>query len=556
VPIGSVDVAVVPARNEESTVADVVADLTNHGFDVIVVDDASTDSTGTRALGAGAKVVRRAQCSGVGGALRDGLTTALTRDPRSIVTVDADGQHAGGDARRLADELHRTAVDLVVGDRTGSRGPGAPSLTRRLALRGLSTGLRRFGVDVPDPTCGLRAMRPWVADLLAKGLPDEHISESVGAIVLAARAGALITAQSVTVAPRRGGVPSTPRWRMATTASVLILRLRFGGAAPGAREPVEPARSRLAHVFRRSRTTAAIAAPEIDLPSLRRPLPPLGGHAPDRLFELLSTVAIDGGPPEELRAYLSEDFERFVHTVALVGEQPGRVLEIGANPYFTTTLLRETTACELTMINSFDTIADPVANQRVSWIGLDGVPRDETFVYHNVNVETDLFPFPDESFDVVLFCEVIEHLLRDPVAALAEIRRVLAPDGTVVVTTPNVARLENVARLVAGANLYDPYSGYGPYGRHNREFTRHELVCLLRFCGFEPLDHFTVDVHDQRASLFHEVSPIAPLVVHRQDDLGQYLFSKSSKVDALHAGSRPTELFRSLSDVHLVSWDR
>ncbi len=102
----------------------------------------------------------------------------------------------------------------------------------------------------------------------------------------------------------------------------------------------------------------------------------------------------------------------------------------------------------------------------------------------------------------MLFCEIVEHLLLDPLHALHEIHRVLRPSGLLVLTTPNVARLGNVLALVAGANIYDPYSGFGPLGRHNREYTRHELVALLRFAGFTVEAAFTARAtHDPAAGL-------------------------------------------------------
>ena len=108
-------------------------------------------------------------------------------------------------------------------------------------------------------------------------------------------------------------------------------------------------------------------------------------------------------------------------------------------------------------------------------------------------MEEDPFPYPDNSFSVVFFCEIIEHLLMNPLHSLNEIHRVLAPDGTLVITTPNVARLENVLALVAGTNIYDPYSGHGPYGRHNREYTLHDLAGVLEFAGFTIDRAFTAD---------------------------------------------------------------
>src|SRR3989440_9270321 len=62
--------------------------------------------------------------------------------------------------------------------------------------------------------------------------------------------------------------------------------------------------------------------------------------------------------------------------------------------------------------------------------------------------------------------------------------------------------LENVCRLIAGENIYDPYSGYGPYGRHNREYNRDELAKLLVFAGFEIEVLFSADVHESLAAHF------------------------------------------------------
>lgn len=286
----------------------------------------------------------------------------------------------------------------------------------------------------------------------------------------------------------------------------------------------------------------------------RRPLPLPDGLSREAVFELLSSLSIDRAPAEELRGYVVEDFERFLHTWSLVRDLSGSCLEIGANPYFTTVLLKEFTGLELTLTNSFDPERTGEDHQVVSYRppGLTET-RQERLTFHHVNVERHGLPFPDDSFDVVLFCEVIEHLLADPVAALLEIRRVLRPGGRLVLTTPNVARLENVARLVAGANLYDPYSGYGPYGRHNREFTRHELFRLLPFAGFDPGDNFTADVHPHAAASFTDLDALAPLLVHRHEDLGQYLFFSATRAAEPLPG-RPTFLYRSLPSDQLTEY--
>lgn len=298
------------------------------------------------------------------------------------------------------------------------------------------------------------------------------------------------------------------------------------------------------------RTDTPGPAPQLTAQGSRRTLPLPPNLDAETIRSMLATVTIDEAPPTELHSYLAEDFERFVHTWGLVADMSGSCLELGANPYFTTVLLREFTTLDLTLTNFFGP-AHGTASQRVSYRRLhDDEVSTHDFEYHVVNVERDRFPFDDDQFDVVVFCEVIEHLLTDPVAALLEVKRVLRPGGRLVLSTPNVARLENVARLVAGANMYDPYSGYGPYGRHNREFSRHEIHRLLEFTGFLPTLHFTADVHPHHASSFTDVD-LTDALKGRLDDLGQYLFF--SAVDAGPASpGRPSWLYRSLPDGQIV----
>jgi SAM-dependent methyltransferase len=262
----------------------------------------------------------------------------------------------------------------------------------------------------------------------------------------------------------------------------------------------------------------------------RLPLPEAATY--DGLLASLVSFAIDAtemgaheGKRGELETYAREDYERFLHTLALVPHGALELLEIGANPYFTTYLLKKfRPEARLTLANSFGGLQEQ-RSQTLSAVDLNGVLEHFSFEYTNTNIETQCLPFGEAKFDVVLFCEVIEHLIEDPVRALLELKRVLNPGGLMLVTTPNVARLENVARLVAGANLYDPYSGYGVYGRHNREYTRHELWRLMTFCGFSVQQLFTADVHANRASGYTDLTALAPLLEFRAADLGQYLFS-------------------------------
>ena len=237
----------------------------------------------------------------------------------------------------------------------------------------------------------------------------------------------------------------------------------------------------------------------------------------------------------------------------MVKDIKGECLELGGNPYFTTMLLKKFTGLNISLSNYFSYENNGEYTQAINYLELNSdVMKSENFTFQHFNVEKDRFPYADKQFDLVIFAEIIEHLLNDPCKALREIKRVLKPNGALILTTPNVARLENVTRLISGTNIYDPYSGYGPYGRHNREFNRHELVHLLQFEGFDSVDHFTADVHDNRAQDFCDIQIITPLIEFRAGDLGQYIFLKAKASSRVAPENRPLWLYRSFPEGDLV----
>jgi glycosyltransferase involved in cell wall biosynthesis/SAM-dependent methyltransferase len=266
---------------------------------------------------------------------------------------------------------------------------------------------------------------------------------------------------------------------------------------------------------------------EVTLEDLSKspPLPLPAGWSEEVLRRMISSVQVEDASTEELKTYVEADFKRFVYTLGLVPEQSGQIiLELGANPYFTTTLLGKFRQAELHLANFFGK-PEREGKQKVT---IHSTGEVIEYAFKQFNIEEEKFPYDDSVFDVVLFCEIIEHLLSDPVQALMEIRRVLKPGGDLVLTTPNVARLDNVRKIVAGENVYDPYSGHGPYGRHNREYTQEDLFSLLSSNGFTVRTMFTADVHPGHTSSSVALSTIAHLVRRRQTDLGQYVFCRCS----------------------------
>jgi SAM-dependent methyltransferase len=237
----------------------------------------------------------------------------------------------------------------------------------------------------------------------------------------------------------------------------------------------------------------------------------------------------------------------------MVRGDAGTCLELGANPYFTTYLLDEHTGLDLTLANYYGQRGE--TTELVSFLpGDDAVRREVKRQSMLFNVEEDRFPFDDNSFEIVLFCEMLEHLLMDPLAALRQIHRVLKPGGVLVLTTPNVCRFGNVLAMVNGANVYDPYSGYGPYGRHNREYNRHEIHRLLAFAGFDVEYSMTADGRPTDHTAWASYPAVAALVKFRAPDLGHYHFVRA-RATGTPRSQLPSFLYRSRPEGEIVPYE-
>jgi glycosyltransferase involved in cell wall biosynthesis len=172
-----------------------------------VVDDCSTDGTGSLAEAAGAIVVRHTENRGYDGALNSGFAEAARLGFEYVITFDADGQHDGSILERFVLALDNGA-DLVIGIRPSHARIGE-------AVFSLYTRVR-YGVC--DPLCGLKGYR---IDLYrGLGWFDSYRSIGTELTLYAVRRGCRYMQVPIPIGRRDG----KPRFAAAWKAELKILR--------------------------------------------------------------------------------------------------------------------------------------------------------------------------------------------------------------------------------------------------------------------------------------------------------------------------------------------
>jgi glycosyltransferase involved in cell wall biosynthesis len=172
---------VIPAYNEEPTVAEVIREIPSSAaglpLEVIVVVDGAKDATAREASSAGALVCDVLVNRGQGAALKLGYWLARVRGAEIICTIDADGQYEPDEIANVVQPIVEGKADFV----SGSRRLGTELTTDRtrhagvLVFGAILSVLTRHRIT--DPACGLRAMRAEVTAAVTLEQPQYQASE-------------------------------------------------------------------------------------------------------------------------------------------------------------------------------------------------------------------------------------------------------------------------------------------------------------------------------------------------------------------------------------------
>lgn len=201
---------IIPAYNEEETIASVIAALHEAvpGFDVLVVDDGSHDRTASIVRRqAGVELVRMPYNVGIGAAMQTGFKYAYRNGYDVAIQCDADGQHPADQIERLVTRLQQGDADLVVGSRYVADSEYTPSFSRRVGKSLLSRWVDAvIGGGITDTTSGFRAVNRRALEMFCRHYPEDY--PEAEALVIMHKSGLRAVEVPVHMNPRQGGATS------------------------------------------------------------------------------------------------------------------------------------------------------------------------------------------------------------------------------------------------------------------------------------------------------------------------------------------------------------
>lgn len=219
--------------------------------------------------------------------------------------------------------------------------------------------------------------------------------------------------------------------------------------------------------------------------------------AEDRNQELEDFLYENGGSDS---SYLSGHLARYMHTIRhiphgeyLMGGDYSTALEMGSTYIFPRWMLERLRFGQVDVTDFREIVPAGLSEHAIET--RNGPVPCRRF---NINLESDPIPVPDETYDLVLCFEVIEHLEVDPMFMLCEINRVLKTGGCVYLSTPNSISGRNVFKILNGyaPHFFMKYSTSATLYRHNIEYAPHQVLAMAKAAGFLVRKFWTADTFE------------------------------------------------------------
>lgn len=200
---------IVPAYNEAESLPALLNRLATicPTYDVVVINDGSTDRTIETVRDTSARLVSLSCNLGIGGAMQTGFRIAAEEGYDIAVQVDGDGQHPPDQIQFVVDTLRKSGCDIAIGSRFLNADGFKSTLSRRVGIRFFSTWLSALcHTRITDATSGFRAYGTRAVDLLAREYAEDY--PEVEAVLVAHRSGLRICEVPVRMSERSAGTSS------------------------------------------------------------------------------------------------------------------------------------------------------------------------------------------------------------------------------------------------------------------------------------------------------------------------------------------------------------
>ncbi len=149
---------IIPSYNEAKEIGKLIKEIIQHGLDVVVVDDGSTDNTPQIARESGATVLGNIKNQGKGASLTKGFNYALEHGYAAVITMDGDGQHLPEDLPYFIRLAKYSNSGIIIGNRMHKTKnmPTVRLLTNKVMSYLLSSIAKQ---KIPDTQCGFRLIK-------------------------------------------------------------------------------------------------------------------------------------------------------------------------------------------------------------------------------------------------------------------------------------------------------------------------------------------------------------------------------------------------------------